>query len=139
MKKLVPLVAALTLISGAAWVGSLSEEQKEAQGSQANSLNELLKSELASLETYRQAQAAFQQLNTIYQDHQDAVSQLKTQVREAGGEVAEGSGAWGTWAKVVMGSAKLLGDETAKGRGGERRRGLSRVPEREISHLKLRA
>jgi len=27
--------------------------------------------------------------------------------------VADGSGAWGTWAKLEMGSAKLLGEETA--------------------------
>ena len=50
-------------------------------------------------------------LMPIYEDHKVAVSSLQTQIRQLGGTPAEDSGAWGTWAKIVMGGADLLGKE----------------------------
>lgn len=86
-------------------------------------VNQLLRNELSSVETYRQAlekfrganghENDFQQLNTICEEHEDSAEQLETLVRHMGGTPSQESGAWGTWAKIVMGSAKLLGDKAA--------------------------
>jgi hypothetical protein len=48
----------------------------------------------------------------IYENHKEAVSSLQTQIRYLGGTPAEDSGAWGTWAKIVLGGADLMGKET---------------------------
>jgi uncharacterized protein (TIGR02284 family) len=85
-------------------------------------LDELLKNELASVETYQQALDKIredtglgeaQELVRIYEDHKDSASKLETQIRQLGGVPPTDSGAWGTWSKIVMGSAKLLGDKAA--------------------------
>ena len=47
----------------------------------------------------------------IYEDHKEAVSSLQAQIRQLGGTPAEDSGAWGTWAKIVLGGANILGKE----------------------------
>ncbi|MGH8602366.1 MAG: DUF2383 domain-containing protein [Gammaproteobacteria bacterium] len=108
-------------------MGPSTTDQSRDQESRADSLNQLLENELSSVETYQQALDKFRpegdhetlgtyrQLKAIHQDHQDAVSKLKTQVQQAGGTPTEDSGAWGAWAKIIMGSAKLLGDKTALG------------------------
>jgi uncharacterized protein (TIGR02284 family) len=100
-------------------------ERPASQGLDVDALNKLLKNELASVERYGQALDKFrpqgdhqrldiyQQLSAIQEDHRDAVAKLKTQVQQAGGTPAESSGAGGIWAKVIMGSAWLLGDKTA--------------------------
>ncbi len=104
-----------------------STEQSRDRESQADSLNQLLENELSSVETYQQALDKFRpegdhetlgtyrQIKAIHQDHQDAALKLKAQVQQAGGTPTEDSGAWGTWAKIIMGSATLLGDKTALG------------------------
>ncbi|MGH8644675.1 MAG: DUF2383 domain-containing protein [Gammaproteobacteria bacterium] len=108
-------------------MGPSTTDQSRDQESRADPLNQLLENELSSVETYQQALDKFRpegdhetlgtyrQLKAIHQDHQDAVSKLKTQVQQAGGTPTEDSGAWGAWAKIIMGSAKLLGDKTALG------------------------
>jgi rubrerythrin len=86
-------------------------------------LNDLLRSELSAVETYRQAldknrnqygeDARFLQLSQMMRDHEQAASQLRELVQRMGGVEANDSGAWGTWSKTVMGAAKLLGDKSA--------------------------
>jgi conserved hypothetical protein len=82
-------------------------------------LNDLLKGELTAVETYQQAlekvakDPGSEQLFTFLKDHQDAVSELQTQVKKMGGTPSTDSGVWGTWAKTVMGGAKLLGNKAA--------------------------
>jgi hypothetical protein len=78
-------------------------------------LDKLLKNELSATETYKQTLDILREdaelgdavyLMPIYEDHEDhkvAVSSLQTQIRQLGGTPAEDSGAWGTWAKIVMG------------------------------------
>jgi bacterioferritin (cytochrome b1) len=78
-------------------------------------LDKLLKDELSATETYKQTLDILREdaelgdavyLMPIYEDHEDhkvAVSSLQTQIRQLGGTPAEDSGAWGTWAKIVMG------------------------------------
>jgi uncharacterized protein (TIGR02284 family) len=86
-------------------------------------MNKLLRSELSAVETYQQAlekerqkfghETEFQQLNAILSEHQQAASQLSTQIQQLGGTPVQDSGAWGTWSKIVMGTAKLMGDKAA--------------------------
>ncbi|MGX2041429.1 DUF2383 domain-containing protein [Methylocaldum sp. MU1018] len=85
-------------------------------------LNKLLRSEISAVETYQQAldklrhEAALgeaQQISSICEDHRDSASRLRTRIVEQGGKPSEDSGAWGSWSKMVMGGAKLLGDKVA--------------------------
>jgi len=86
-------------------------------------MNKLLRSELSAVETYQQAlereqqkfgqEAELQRLNVILTEHQQAASELRTQIQQLGGTPVQDSGAWGTWSKIVMGTATLLGDKAA--------------------------
>jgi hypothetical protein len=86
-------------------------------------LNKLLKNELSAIETYQQALekkdtdpehiTAINELSAILDDHQRAASRIKVAIEQKGGEPLRTSGAWGTWSKVVMGTAQLLGDTAA--------------------------
>jgi uncharacterized protein (TIGR02284 family) len=84
-------------------------------------LDKLLKDELSATETYQQALDIIREdaglgeavyLMPIYEEHKDAVSSLKTQIHQLGGTPSEDSGAWGTWAKIVLGGANVLGKKT---------------------------
>jgi hypothetical protein len=81
-------------------------------------LNKFLKDELSATETYQQALDILREdaelgdavnLMPIFESHKNAVSSLQAQIRQLGGAPAEDSGAWGTWAKIVLGGADLLG------------------------------
>ena len=85
-------------------------------------LNTFLKDELSATETYQQALDKLREeaglgeskdLRPIYEDHKEAASILQTLISRMGGTPCEDSGAWGTWAKIVQGSANLLGKEAA--------------------------
>ncbi|SJM90341.1 DUF2383 domain-containing protein [Crenothrix polyspora] len=86
-------------------------------------LDKLLKNELLATEAYQQALdklrngiglASPNYITPIYQEHKNAVSSLQAQIRQQGGIPSEKLGAWkGTWAKMVIGGANLLGKETA--------------------------
>ncbi len=88
-----------------------------------DALNKVLRDELSAVETYQQAleknrqeygqDARFMQLDQMCRDHEHAAQQLRSMIRDMGGTEAQGSGAWGTWSKTVMGTAKLLGDKAA--------------------------
>jgi hypothetical protein len=84
-------------------------------------LNKLLKNELSATETYRQVLdklrgnielGELEDLGPIYEAHKDVVSILQAQIRQLGGTPCEDSGAWGTWAEIVLGGANLLGKKT---------------------------
>ena len=45
--------------------------------------------------------------------HETRVSKLRARINTLGGKPAEGSGAWGAFAKLVEGGAAILGDATA--------------------------
>ena len=83
-------------------------------------LDKLLINELSATETYQQALNIIREdaglgeavyLMPIYEDHKAAVSSLQAEIRQLGGTPTEDSGAWGTWAKIVLGGADLLGKE----------------------------
>ena len=89
----------------------------------ADDMNKLLRGELSAIETYQQAlekeradfgqETEFQQLSSILRDHQQAADRLKTEIQRLGGTPVDDSGAWGTWSKIVMATAKLFGDKAA--------------------------
>lgn len=87
-----------------------------------DTIDKLLKDELSATETYQQALDTFRKkgatvesenLMPIYEDHEEAVSTLQTQIRQMGANPSGDSGAWGSWAKIVQGGANLLGKQSA--------------------------
>ena len=81
-------------------------------------LNKLLKNELSATETYQQAVDKLKEdvslgesahLQPICEAHKDAVSSLQALIHRLGGIPCEDSGAWGTWAKIVLEGANMLG------------------------------
>ncbi|MDI1232340.1 MAG: DUF2383 domain-containing protein [Methylobacter sp.] len=81
-------------------------------------LNKLLKNELSATETYQQAVDKLKEdvslgesehLQPICEAHKDAVSSIQSLIHRLGGTPCEDSGAWGTWAKIVLEGANMLG------------------------------
>lgn len=81
--------------------------------------NSLLRGELSAIETYGQALEKFENdtersaLRAIQNDHQNSAARLREHLIDMGAEPASDSGAWGTFAKAVEGTAKLLGESPA--------------------------
>jgi hypothetical protein len=87
-----------------------------------NTLNKFLKDELSAMETYQQVLNSLKDevglgnsetLKPIYDNHAEAVFSLQGLIRRLDGTPVESSGAWGTWAKLLMGGANILGHKSA--------------------------
>jgi hypothetical protein len=84
-----------------------------------DALNGFLRGEISAVETYRQAiekldsGATRTQLEDCRRSHERRVAKLREQVARLGGEPAQGSGAWGTFARLVEGGAKAFGERAA--------------------------
>jgi uncharacterized protein (TIGR02284 family) len=82
-------------------------------------VNALLRGELSATETYQQAlqkigkAPAAEHLWRVHHEHREAANTLRQEVHRLGGKPDQGSGAWGAWAKLVEGAAKLLGETVA--------------------------
>ncbi len=82
-------------------------------------LNSLLRGELSATETYQQALAKLgsdtgsKELKRIHDEHRAAANEFRQHVHQMGGKPDQGSGAWGTFAKAVEGTATLLGNKAA--------------------------
>jgi len=82
-------------------------------------LNSLLRGELAATETYQQAlekvksEPGADKLSQLHVEHREAANTIRQHIHQAGGQPDKGSGAWGTWAKAVEGTAKLFGNTAA--------------------------
>jgi hypothetical protein len=83
-------------------------------------LNSFLRGEIAAVETYQMALDKLDKVSTARDEllvnlksHQDRVMALQDAIAAIGGTPATGSGPWGTFAKAVEGSAKLMGDKAA--------------------------
>ncbi|HEX5749639.1 MAG TPA: DUF2383 domain-containing protein [Archangium sp.] len=82
-------------------------------------LNSFLRGEISAVETYRQAighvsdERLRSQLEDCMHDHEHRVEALRERVEKLGGKPVEGSGIWGTFAKLVQGGADLLGEKSA--------------------------
>ena len=89
--------------------------------SATETLNSLLRGELAATETYQQARSKLSgtpgapDLERVHREHTQAAQALRQHVRAHGGQPEASSGAWGTFASAVEGTAKALGtDATLK-------------------------
>jgi len=84
-----------------------------------DTLNEFLRGELSAVETYRQALEKLggtshrTQLEEGRRSHEQRVAKLQEQVRRVGGQPSQGSGAWGAFARLVEGGAKVFGEAPA--------------------------
>jgi hypothetical protein len=85
-----------------------------------DTLNSLLRGEISAVETYDQAieklnddAAVAQQLLQCRSSHEQRVMVLRSEVARRGGEPADGSGPWGSFAKLVEGGAKAFGKKAA--------------------------
>ena len=84
-----------------------------------DSLNALLRGELAATETYQQALAKVgddpraADLRKIHDAHRSAANTLRQHVHEHGGKPDQGSGGWGVYAKTVAAAASMFGDAAA--------------------------
>jgi len=83
-------------------------------------LNAFLRGEIAAVESDRMAMdksASESATRGVFEEnrrsHEARVKLLRDEIVSLGGQPASGSGAWGTWAKVVEGGAKILGDKAA--------------------------
>jgi hypothetical protein len=82
-------------------------------------LNRLLRGELAAVETYQQAltrvsnEPGAVELRRIETEHREAAELLREHIVQRGGRPSDNSGAWGTWARAVAGTAKLFGNAVA--------------------------
>lgn len=88
--------------------------------SSVDKLNEFLRGELSAVETYQMAldklegtSAARAELLVNLKSHQDRVIALQDAIVALGGTPARSSGPWGTFAKLVEGAAKMLGEKAA--------------------------
>jgi len=82
-------------------------------------LNDLLRGELASVETYQLALKSVHEeelsstLRQICESHERRVDLLRTKIRDFGGDPANSSGVWGAFARIVQRGADLLGEKAA--------------------------
>ena len=82
-------------------------------------LNSLLRGEFAAVETYGQCiekmkdSATVAELRALQSSHQLRVNELQQQIIALGGQPEQGSGAWGAFAKLVEGGAKIFGESAA--------------------------
>jgi len=83
-----------------------------------DTLNSLLRGEMAAVETYTQAMGKFDDLTVIADlqkirdEHSRAVRVLRDHVVEFGGHPAESTGPWGAFTAAVTTSAKAIGPAT---------------------------
>jgi hypothetical protein len=81
--------------------------------------NLLLRGELSAVETYTQAIEKFEgdgacgQLETIRTDHEHSASAIRHHLIQMRAIPKDSSGAWGSFAQAVEGTAKLLGESPA--------------------------
>src|ERR1051325_4995655 len=83
-------------------------------------LNSFLRGVTSAVETYRMALDKLDRTSTAphellvnLKSHQDRVMALTDAIVAAGGTPAKSSGPWGAFAKIVEGTAKVLGEKAA--------------------------
>ena len=85
-----------------------------------DTLNSLLRGELAATETYQQAldkvgnDSRASELRQIHIDHREAANTLRQHVHKMGGKPDQGSGAWGAFAKTVEGARRRVMSSRAR-------------------------
>ena len=82
-----------------------------------DTLNSFLRGEISAVETYRQAidrltdNPLRYQLKECLDSHTMRVDSLRQRVQELGGTPSTSSGMWGTFARMIEGSAAMLGEK----------------------------
>jgi hypothetical protein len=83
-------------------------------------LNSFLRGEISAVETYSQAIEKLADEPSIHgkladcrASHEQRARLLREEIARRGGEPAEGSGAWGSFAQLVEGGAKVFGKKAA--------------------------
>lgn len=86
--------------------------------SSVDQLNSFLRGEMSAVETYQMAldkldrtSTARDELLANLKSHQDRVIALQEAIIAIGGKPSESSGPWGSFAKAVEGTAKVLGEK----------------------------
>jgi hypothetical protein len=93
--------------------------QNTTQDTTVATLNGFLRGEISAVETYRQALDKLQsspsraQLEECRRSHAQRVERLRQEVVRLGGTPEEDSGTWGAFAKLVEGSAMVMGEKAA--------------------------
>ena len=82
-------------------------------------LNNLLEGEISAVETYTQCidelddASMVAQLHHLKRSHEERRGALQRRIEMLGGQPAQSSGAWGSFAKLVEGGATTLGTKAA--------------------------
>jgi uncharacterized protein (TIGR02284 family) len=82
-------------------------------------LNSFLRGELSAVETYQQCidkmgnASIVSQLRVLQESHRRRADMLSQRIGMLGGKPADSSGVWGSFAKLVEGSAKVFGEAAA--------------------------
>ena len=93
--------------------------QNTTQDKTVATLNGFLRGEISAVETYRQALDKLQssparmELEECRRSHAQRVERLRQEVVRLGGTPEEDSGTWGAFAKLVEGSAMVMGEKAA--------------------------
>ncbi len=93
--------------------------QSQSRENDIKQLNNFLRNEKAAVETYQQCVEKMDdaeiaaELVSLQKSHQQRASLLSSKVKELGGTPDSASGTWGSFAKLVEGSAKAFGKKTA--------------------------
>ena len=93
--------------------------QNTTQDKTVATLNGFLRGEISAVETYRQAldkltsSPSRMELEECRRSHAQRVERLRQEVVRLGGTPEEDSGTWGAFAKLVEGSAMVMGEKAA--------------------------
>ena len=94
-------------------------QQSQSRETDIKQLNTFLQDEKAAVETYQQCVEKMDdaeiaaELVALQKSHQQRAGLLSNKVKELGGTPESKSGMWGSFAKLVEGSAKAFGKKTA--------------------------
>ena len=86
---------------------------------EVQTLNSFLRGEISAVETYKKAldhvkaERLRSELEALERDHEARVAPLRERIEKLGGQPAESSGIWGTFAKVVQAGADAVGERAA--------------------------
>lgn len=84
-----------------------------------NAIQELIKGERSAVETYNQVLSEYGEDSKLFSlrqfssDHKNAISTLSRDAMDFKTEIPTSSGAWGSWAKLVTGTANVISEKAA--------------------------
>lgn len=94
-------------------------DHSEHNGVVNETLNSLLRGELAAIDCYRQASDNYgpeprvADLTRILREHEQAAASLRRHIQHFGGQPDDDAGVWGAFAAAIEGTAHLFGNRAA--------------------------